>query len=152
MVLLKDFDETGFVFYTNYGSQKAGEMDENPCASLVFYWAEVDRQVRVTGLVGKVSREESEAYFRTRPLDSQLGAWVSSQSEVIADRSVLEERMKQLIEEYKGLQVPCPPNWGGYRIRPDTIEFWQNRPSRLHDRFRYTRQSDGGWLIERLAP
>lgn len=152
MVLLKGFDERGFVFYTNYESQKGRELAENPHAALVFYWAELSRQVRITGSVSKVSVEESESYFKSRPLDSRLGAWASMQSEVISNRAVLEARMRELEAEYQGKDVPLPPYWGGLRLVPDAIEFWQNRASRLHDRLRYTRQQDRGWLIERLSP
>src|SRR5215216_2217978 len=151
VVLLKDFDERGFVFYTNYESQKGRELEENPTATLNFYWAVLDRQVRITGHAAKTSREESEEYFHTRPVDSQLGAWASRQSEVISGREVLEEKMRQLMTEYDGKQVPLPPYWGGYRLSPISMEFWHNRESRLHDRLRYTRQ-DETWLIERLSP
>jgi pyridoxamine 5'-phosphate oxidase len=151
MVLLKEFDERGFVFYTNYDSRKSQEMEENPYAALLFYWAALDRQIRIAGSVQRVSREESEAYFQTRPLDSRLGAWASNQSSVIANREVLENRMKALTEEYENREVPLPPNWGGYRLAPESFEFWQSRPSRLHDRLRYTKR-EGDWIIERLAP
>jgi pyridoxamine 5'-phosphate oxidase len=151
VVLLKDFDEQGFVFYTNYESLKAKDLDQNAVASLSFYWAELGRQVRITGPVSRTSREESEAYFHTRPVDSQLGAWASNQSEVISSREVLEARMEQLVGKYEGKQIPLPPYWGGYRVVPSVIEFWQSRPSRLHDRLRYTRR-ERGWVIERLAP
>lgn len=151
MVLLKDFDEQGFVFYTNYQSQKGRELDENPIATLSFYWAEPGRQVRITGTAERTSRSESEAYFHTRPIDSQLGAWASNQSEVIGGREVLERRMEELLKQFEGKRIPLPPYWGGYRVAPFIFEFWQNRESRLHDRIRYT-QSEGGWLIERLAP
>jgi pyridoxamine 5'-phosphate oxidase len=152
MVLLKDFDERGFVFYTNYESQKGMELEANPHASLVFYWATLDRQVRINGAVSKVTRQESEDYFRTRPLDSRLSAWASKQSRVIPSREVLETAMRELEEKYKDKDVPTPPYWGGYRLAPIMIEFWQNRPGRLHDRFRYRLQQDGGWLLERLSP
>lgn len=152
VVLLKEFDENGFVFYTNYDSQKGRELELNPHAALCFYWTELDRQVRIRGRVTKTTREESSDYFHTRPVDSQLGAWASRQSSVIASRDVLEEKMRELVREYEGGEVPLPPYWGGYRLAPDVIEFWQNRPSRLHDRLRYTRQPDGAWLIERLSP
>lgn len=151
MVLLKDFDERGFVFYTNYESDKGRELDENPVAALVFYWAELDRQVRVTGPVTKTSGQESDEYFHTRPIDSQLGAWASNQSRVIAGRDVLEKRMEEMASKYEGKTVPLPPYWGGYRVSPTVIEFWQNREGRLHDRIRY-RLADGRWLIERLSP
>jgi pyridoxamine 5'-phosphate oxidase len=152
VVLLKEFDAEGFVFYTNYDSQKGRELEANPRAALCFYWPELDRQVRISGTVIKITREESAAYFHTRPIDSQLGAWASNQSAVIAGRDVLEERMRQLVREYEGGEVPLPPYWGGYRLAPEVIEFWQNRLSRLHDRLRYTRQAGSGWLIERLSP
>jgi pyridoxamine 5'-phosphate oxidase len=152
VVLLKGFDEQGFVFYTNYESQKGTELDENPVAALCFYWSELGRQVRITGTATRTSPEESEAYFQTRPIDSQLGAWVSNQSEVISSRAVLEEKMKELVNEHQGKRIPLPPYWGGYRVAPFTFEFWQNRASRLHDRIRYRRLSDSKWAIERLAP
>jgi pyridoxamine 5'-phosphate oxidase len=151
MVLLKDFDENGFVFYTNYESPKARDLDENPKAALLFYWAPLDKQVRITGSVERVSPEESEAYFGTRPVESQLGAWASNQSSTIESREVLENRLSQLIEEYRDTEVPLPPYWGGYRLVPDTFEFWLSRPGRLHDRLRFSRR-DGEWTIERLAP
>ncbi|HSE97855.1 MAG TPA: pyridoxamine 5'-phosphate oxidase [Blastocatellia bacterium] len=152
VVLLKDFDERGFVFYTNYESRKGRELDADPRAALVFYWAELDRQIRITGRVERVSRRESEEYFRTRPLDSRLSAWASRQSRVIESREVLEAAMSGLEEKYGDGDVPLPPYWGGYRLAPEEFEFWQNRPGRLHDRFRYTRREDGGWLLERLSP
>ncbi len=152
MVLLKDFDETGFVFYTNYESRKGLELAENPNAALVFYWRQLERQVCITGTVSKVSREESEAYFRTRPRGSQIGALTSSQSQVVASREVLENRFQQLMAEYEGGEIPLPSYWGGYRLSPATIEFWQGRSDRLHDRFLYKRQSGGPWQLERLSP
>ncbi len=152
MVLLKDFDETGFVFYTNYESRKGIELAENPNAALVFYWRQLERQICITGTVSRVSREESEAYFRTRPRGSQIGALTSSQSQVVASREVLERRFQQLMAEYEGREVPLPPYWGGYRLSPATIEFWQGRSDRLHDRFLYRRQSGGPWQLERLSP
>jgi len=151
VVLLKDFDERGFVFYTNYLSQKGKELDENPIASLSFYWPELARQVRITGAAARISRSESEAYFHTRPIDSQLGAWASNQSDVIDGREVLEQRMAELLKKYDGKNIPLPPYWGGYRVTPIVFEFWQSRASRLHDRLRY-RLVEGKWLIERLAP
>ena len=151
-VLLKGFDAEGFVFYTNYESSKGNDLAENPQAALLFTWLELERQIRIEGLVEKISREESLEYFQSRPLESQIGAWASPQSRVIADRSVLEARSVELQAEYAGAAVlPLPPFWGGYRLRPDCFEFWQGRESRLHDRICYT-QEDGRWNIQRLAP
>jgi len=152
IVLLKGFDEEGFVFYSNYNSQKGQQLAANPWAALVFWWAELERQVRIDGYVEKVSPEESEAYFASRPFDSQLGAWASQQSKVIASRAVLEDKIAELKQKYEAQAVPKPPHWGGYRLFPTEFEFWQGRPSRLHDRLRYRQQSDGTWLRERLAP
>ena len=151
MVLLKDVSPHGFTFYTNYESHKARELDRHPKAALVFWWPELERQIRITGTVVRVSREESEAYFGTRPEGSQLGAWASHQSAPIPNRQILEDRLNQLSAQYRGTPIPLPPFWGGYRVRPDTIEFWQGRPNRLHDRIRYSRVADG-WHIERLSP
>jgi pyridoxamine 5'-phosphate oxidase len=151
IVLLKGLDERGFVFYTNYESRKGRELAENPNVALAFYWAELERQVRVRGMAGRISRDESEKYFTGRPRGNQLGAWVSTQSEVIPDRTVLEKRLKEFEQNYPSV-VPLPPFWGGYVVSPFEIEFWQGRSNRLHDRFRYTKQADGTWLIERLAP
>lgn len=151
VVLLKGVDERGFIFFTNYDSRKGRELAENPNAALVFYWAELERQVCVAGIVKKISREESEAYFQSRPRGSRIGAWVSRQSEVIADRAALDERWKEFDAKYPG-EVPMPPQWGGYVLTPERIEFWQGRPSRLHDRFCFSKQADGNWKIERLAP
>jgi pyridoxamine 5'-phosphate oxidase len=151
IVLLKEVRD-GFVFYTNYGSRKGHELAANPRAALVFHWPQLERQVRITGAVVKTSRSESEAYFHTRPRGSQLAAWASSQSSVIPDREVLEARVKILEEKYAGTNVPLPPNWGGYRLRAESIEFWQGRPNRLHERLRYTREPGSAWKIERLAP
>ena len=151
IVLLKGFDDRGFVFYTNYQSRKANELKENPRACLLFYWSQLWRQVRIEGTVEKVSNEESDEYFQSRPLGSKLGAWASDQSEEIESRAILETRFAELEKQF-GDNVPRPPHWGGYRVRPHTIEFWQGQENRLHDRLRYKLQQDGTWLIERLAP
>jgi len=151
-VLLKQFDAAGFVFFSNYESQKGSQLAANPRAELVFYWGELERQVRIHGNTEPVTRSETEAYFRSRPLGSQIGAAVSPQSQVIADRRQLEERYAELLAEYQDKSVPLPENWGGTRVIPETIEFWQGRTSRLHDRLRYRRSAEGGWTIERLAP
>jgi len=151
MVLLKQVDHAGFVFYTNYRSAKAAQLDSNPWAALVFYWAQLDRQVRVEGSVSKVSPEESREYFRTRPRESQIGAWASEQSEVITGRDVLEQRARELEGLYCDREIDCPEHWGGYRVKPDRIEFWKSRVGRLHDRILYERE-DHGWTIRRLAP
>lgn len=152
IVLLKGFDEQGFVFYTNYESRKGRELAENPHAALVFHWPQLGWQVRISGPVSKVSRAESETYFRTRPLGSQLGAWASHQSQVIASRAVIEDRLQELTAKFLGTQIPLPPYWGGYRVAPDMLEFWQAGASRLHDRFRYSRSPAGEWTIDRLSP
>lgn len=152
MVLLRGFDERGFVFYTNYDSRKGEELAANPWAALVFYWAALERQVRIEGAVAPVASEESDAYFATRHPGSRLGAWASPQSRPIPDRAALEQRMAELEAQYPDGAVPRPPHWGGYRVTPASLEFWQGRPNRLHDRLRYRRQPDGLWLIERLAP
>ncbi len=153
IVLLKDFDARGFVFYTNYNSHKGQELAENPQAALVFWWAELERQVRVCGHVEKVSDTESDTYYYSRPISSRLGAWASEQSEVIENREVLEQRLKELESKYLDSYVPRPAHWGGLRVIPFEIEFWQGRPSRLHDRLRYTlNEEDGTWKIERLSP
>lgn len=151
IVLLKSFDESGFVFYTNYESRKGQELAENPRACLLFYWPQVWRQVRIEGTVEKISDEQSEEYFQSRPLGSKLGAWASNQSEVIEKREILEARFAELQERF-GDRVPRPPHWGGYRVKPTAIEFWQGQANRLHDRLRYRLQEDGSWLIERLGP
>jgi pyridoxamine 5'-phosphate oxidase len=152
MVLLKDFDARGFVFYTNYESLKGQQLNENPFAALVFWWAELERQIRIEGRVEKISNQESDAYFHSRPIGSQLGAWVSHQSQVIDSREVLETRQLDLEQQYQDRKIPRPIHWGGFRVVPSVIEFWQGRPSRLHDRLRYTRQANGSWLRERLSP
>jgi len=151
-ILLKGLDGRGFVFYSNYESRKGRELDGNPRATLVFPWVALERQVIVEGVVVKVAREESEAYFHSRPRASQLGAWVSQQSSIIAGRSVLDESLKALEKKYAGQEVPLPPQWGGWRLAPETVEFWQGRRSRLHDRLRFRREKDGAWSVERLAP
>ena len=150
-VLLKDFDERGFVFFTNYESRKGHELNENPRASLLFLWKELERQVRVDGPVQRVSREESEAYFRSRPFEARLGAWASPQSRPVAARSTLEAALEALRVRHASQDVPLPPYWGGYRLQPQDMEFWQGRPNRLHDRLLYTR-SAAGWTVQRLAP
>jgi pyridoxamine 5'-phosphate oxidase len=151
IVLLKGFDEQGFVFYTNYESKKAQDLVENPQAALVFFWAELERQVRIEGIVSKVDKEISEAYFQSRPTGSQIGAIASAQSSVLTDRSILEERVAELTTQYEGKTIPKPEHWGGYLVEPKHIEFWQGRSSRLHDRITYD-YTDGSWKINRLAP
>lgn len=151
-VLLKYFDEEGFVFFTNYESLKAREIAHNPRVALLFPWLELERQVQISGTASKISHAESLKYFLSRPHGSQLGAWVSQQSSVISSRQMLLSKFDELKRKFQAGQVPLPSFWGGYRIVPDTFEFWQGRQSRLHDRFRYSRQPDGAWLIERLAP
>lgn len=152
IVLVKAFDQDGFVFFSNYESEKGKQLEANPCAALAFYWFELDRQIRISGKVKKTSRKESQTYFHSRPVGSQLSAWASRQSEAIDARRVLDARMAEMTERFQNKPVPLPPHWGGYRLKPDMMEFWQGRPNRLHDRFRYTRQADGTWLIDRLAP
>jgi len=151
IVLLKGLDERGFVFYTNYESHKGQDLAENPQAALVFLWTVLERQVRLEGRVEKIAAAETDAYFQSRPLESRLGAWTSDQSRVISDRDVLEQRFAELKATYADEKVPRPPHWGGYRVMPHHIEFWQGRTSRLHDRLRY-RLEQGNWLVERLAP
>ncbi|TKC09267.1 pyridoxamine 5'-phosphate oxidase [Pedobacter frigoris] len=151
IVLLKGFDESGFVFFTNYESKKGQDLIENPQAALVFFWAELERQVRIEGLVTKVDAQTSSDYFHSRPIGSQIGAMASPQSSIINDRSLLEEKVKELTSEYEGKEIPRPLHWGGYLIEPKFIEFWQGRSSRLHDRIAYD-LVDGSWIINRLAP
>ncbi len=151
-VLLRGFDERGFAFYTNYESRKGRELAENPHAALTMLWKELDRQVSATGAVRRTSREESEAYFRTRPREAQIGAWASEQSQVLSSRAVLEQRFERLSDRFPN-EVPLPPSWGGFRLVPDAVEFWQGRAHRLHDRFRYERQTaTGPWRLDRLFP
>lgn len=151
MVLLKGFDERGFVFFTNYEGRKSAELFQNPHAALLIYWAELERQVRIEGAVEKTTRKESEEYFQTRPLESKLGAWASRQSSVIPGRGVLEQKTADLREKYRDQEIPAPPSWGGFRVQPAVFEFWQGRANRLHDRVRYTLEG-GVWTIERLSP
>jgi pyridoxamine 5'-phosphate oxidase len=152
IVLLKGFDKRGFVFFTNYQSYKAMQLDENPKACLVFFWKELERQVRITGLVNKLAENESDEYFLSRPKGSQIGAWTSPQSQIIASRDWLDEEYLKRSAEFKEKQLVRPPHWGGYVVTPVIVEFWQGRPSRLHDRIQYSLQEDASWKIERLAP
>jgi pyridoxamine 5'-phosphate oxidase len=151
-VLLKGLDGRGFVFYSNYESRKGREIEANPHVALLFPWVAIERQVIIEGPLTKVAREESEAYFHSRPRASQLAAWVAQQSSIISGRAVLEDSMKALEKKYAGQEVPLPANWGGWRVAPETVEFWQGRRSRLHDRLRFERGKDGAWTVERLAP
>ena len=153
IVLLKGFDKRGFVFYTNYEGRKGRELEENPYCALVFYWGELERQVRIEGWASRIPEEESDAYYASRPRGSRLGAWASAQSSPVEDRGVLEERLQGLEEEYEGREAPRPPFWGGYRVEPAEIEFWQGRENRLHDRLVYRREGGaGGWKVVRLQP
>jgi pyridoxamine 5'-phosphate oxidase len=151
IVLLKDYDKKGFVFFTNYKSHKAHELETNPHAALVFFWKVLERQIRIQGMIEKIQAKESDAYFSSRPLGSRLGAWASPQSTVINSRKLLEENI-ELYKKQFGENVPRPVHWGGYRVMPFVIEFWQGRSNRLHDRIKYSKQSNGTWKIERLAP
>ena len=151
-VLLKSFDENGFVFYTNYESKKAEHMATNPNVSLLFFWSDAARQVKIRGKAEKIPTKESLAYFLSRPRGSQIGAWVSAQSSVISSRALLEGKFQEIKKKFKNKDITLPSFWGGYRVVPDQIEFWQGRANRLHDRFQYTKQDDGSWTIERLAP
>jgi pyridoxamine 5'-phosphate oxidase len=150
-VLLKTVDERGFIFFTNYDSRKGRELSANPNAALTFFWSDLERQVCVAGSVTKLPAAESENYFKTRPRGSQIGAWASQQSEAVPDRAALEAKWRELEKKFPGA-VPLPPNWGGFILQPERIEFWQGRPSRLHDRFQYSLQADGGWKLQRLSP
>jgi pyridoxamine 5'-phosphate oxidase len=152
IVLLKGFDEDGFVFFTNYESDKGRELTANPIASLLLFWAELERQVRVTGSVARISAPESSAYFTTRPVESQIGAWSSQQSAPVPDRAALEARFEEVRRRYEGQPVPRPPHWGGFRVTPTRIEFWQGRKGRLHDRLLYTLSDNGAWGRVRLSP
>ncbi len=151
-VLLRGFDGSGFVFFTNYNSRKGRELAANPWAALLFFWVELERQIRIEGPVAKVSARESDDYFMSRPVGSRIGAWASNQSEVIAGRDVLERQIEEWTARHPSGDVSRPPHWGGYRVRPETVEFWQGRPSRLHDRLRYRRSESESWIIERLSP
>ncbi len=152
IVLLKGVDKRGFSFFTNYDSEKGRDLEANPYAALGFYWVKLERQIRITGPVERTSREDSAAYFHSRPAGSRLAAWASKQSEVIDARRVLDARFEEMKERFEGEEISLPPHWGGYRVMPEQMEFWQGRPNRLHDRFRYTRPPDGTWQIHRLAP
>jgi pyridoxamine 5'-phosphate oxidase len=152
LVLLKSFDDRGFTFFTDYRSQKGCELEANPRAALAFFWGELERQVRIAGSVTKLSREETEQYYRSRPRGSRLGAWTSHQSAVIPSREALEQRLREVTARFPDGEIPLPPHWGGFLVRPDTIEFWQGRPSRLHDRIRYSRGQGDAWRVERLSP
>jgi pyridoxamine 5'-phosphate oxidase len=151
ILLLRNFDDNGFVFYTNYNSRKGGEIDENPHAALLFFWPELERQVRIEGVLSRQTSEESDLYFKSRPRTSKLGAWTSAQSKVIASRTVLDAEYETLSKRFPGEDVPRPPHWGGYILKPSSIEFWQGRPSRLHDRILFI-QEENEWKISRLAP
>ncbi len=152
VVLLKAFDASGFTFFTNYDSRKGRELAENPRAALLFFWPELQRQIRIEGTVERMPEDDSDAYFRSRPLGSRLSAWASRQSEVIPSREFLEERVRALMQRFPDGETPCPPHWGGYRLCPLCLEFWQGRPDRLHDRLRYRRTENHDWHLERLSP
>lgn len=151
IVLLKDFDKRGFVFYTNYQSDKGMQLENNPFASIIFFWKELERQVRIEGKCSKLDASENDAYFNSRPVGSRIGAWASPQSKVISDRAVLTDKVSELEHQYASGEIPRPAHWGGYRLDPEIIEFWQGRSSRLHDRIKYLREGEG-WKIVRLAP
>jgi pyridoxamine 5'-phosphate oxidase len=152
IVLLKGFDQQGFVFYSNYDSFKGKQLTENPRACLVFFWKELERQVRITGISGKLTAEENNEYFRSRPEGSRIAAWASPQSQAIPGRDWLDTRETEFREKFRGKEITRPPHWGGYRVRPITVEFWQGRPNRLHDRLQYSLDENGSWILERLAP
>ncbi len=152
VVLLKQYDAKGFGFFTNYQSRKGQDLEANPFAALLFFWQPLERQVRIEGRVEKLSSEESDAYFQSRPAETRIGAWVSEQSKVLSGREVLEARFEELKRRYAEGPIPRPLHWGGFRVVPETFEFWQGRASRLHDRLRYRREASGVWIIERLAP
>jgi pyridoxamine 5'-phosphate oxidase len=152
IVLLKGLDQRGFIFYTNYNSRKGRELETNPKAALVFYWPDQERQVTIAGEVSKIPEAESDAYFASRPRGSQIAAWASDQSQVVQNRVELEAKWKSVEERFPGGKVPRPPHWGGYVLSPSRLEFWQGRPNRLHDRFRYTRTRSNDWTLERLSP
>jgi pyridoxamine 5'-phosphate oxidase len=151
-VLLKGYDERGFIFFTNYESKKSGDIAENPMVSLLFFWKELERQVRIDGVVEKVSEKESDEYFSSRPPGSQVGAWASPQSAIIPSREILEKKASEIEKSFEGKKIVRPPHWGGFLVRPIQIEFWQGRPNRLHDRIIYTKTEDDQWKIQRLAP
>jgi pyridoxamine 5'-phosphate oxidase len=151
ILLLRNFDDDGFVFYTNYQSRKGEEIDKNPNAALLFFWPELERQIRIEGILSKQNSEDSDMYFKSRPRTSKLGAWTSAQSKVLASRKVLDEEYEKLSKKFPGEEIPRPEHWGGYILKPFSVEFWQGRPSRLHDRILYTKENDA-WKIERLAP
>jgi pyridoxamine 5'-phosphate oxidase len=151
IVLLKGFNETGFIFFTNYNSYKGKQLQVNPKAALIFFWKELERQIRIEGKVEKITAKDSDEYFNSRPAGSRIGAWASPQSNIIENRAVIEENVKKYIDDFRQ-HIPRPPYWGGYIVKPDIIEFWQGRSNRLHDRIQYTKQNNGNWKIVRLAP
>ncbi|CDH46743.1 pyridoxamine 5'-phosphate oxidase [Candidatus Contendibacter odensensis] len=152
VVLLKECDADGFIFFTNYRSDKGRQLAENPHAALVFLWLELQRQIRIEGTVSPIASAESEAYFRSRPRESRLGALASRQSQIVASRQILDQRFQQLEAQYPDDNIPMPNHWGGYRVQPEMLEFWQGRHGRMHDRLRYRRSAEGRWLLERLEP
>jgi pyridoxamine 5'-phosphate oxidase len=152
IVLLRAFDEEGFVFYTNFNSRKGSDIQENPCGAINFFWAELHRQVRIEGKISKVSNEVSDSYFHSRPRESRIGAWVSDQSGILSSREHLDEQYQEFVKRFENVEVPRPPHWGGFILLPQKFEFWQGRPSRLHDRIEYLLDVDGKWSIRRLYP